>query len=63
MKTCSRCKVEKDEAEFFKNKGRKDGLHIYCKSCWREYMNTDARKAYVKAYQQTRPPVKKHVEN
>lgn len=33
MKTCSKCKVEKDESEFFKDKWRKDGLKSNCKAC------------------------------
>ena len=32
-KTCSRCKTEKDLAEFPKDKGRKDGLYPICKEC------------------------------
>jgi hypothetical protein len=53
MKTCSKCKVEKDEAEFSKNKSKKDGLDYRCKACWREYRQTDAYKALQKKYQQT----------
>lgn len=53
MKTCSKCKVEKDEAEFSKDKNKKDGLNIYCKACWREYRERDAYKESQKAYEQT----------
>ena len=53
MKTCRTCKTEKDEAEFSKNNGNKDGLHYYCKSCMREYRLTDAVKASQKEYQQS----------
>jgi hypothetical protein len=53
MKTCSKCKVEKDEAEFSKQTSNKDGLNYRCKSCMREYQQTDAYKAYLKARQQT----------
>ena len=53
MKTCSKCKESKDEAEFSKNKSKKDGLDSRCKSCVREYQRTDAYKEYREAYQQT----------
>jgi len=53
MKTCSKCKVAKDESEFSKETRNKDGLNYYCKSCVREYRQTDDFKAYLKAYQQT----------
>jgi hypothetical protein len=33
MKVCSKCKVEKDEIEFYKNKSKSDGLSTYCKKC------------------------------
>jgi transposase-like protein len=49
MKTCTKCKVEKDEAEFSKETSRKDGLSYRCKSCMREYQQTDAFKASQKA--------------
>lgn len=30
---CKKCLVDKDQSEFGKNKSKKDGLDIYCKSC------------------------------
>lgn len=33
MKKCSRCKIEKNENEFGKNKRSNDGLWCYCKQC------------------------------
>jgi hypothetical protein len=32
-KVCSKCKVEKDESEFYNNKRTPDGLDYYCKNC------------------------------
>ena len=37
MKRCGRCKKSKDEAKFYKNLSRKDGLNCWCKKCRREY--------------------------
>lgn len=37
MKICTKCGVEKPLSEFHKNKRRKDGLGIWCKSCNSEY--------------------------
>jgi len=33
MKTCSKCKEEKEESLFGKNNAKKDKLHCYCKGC------------------------------
>jgi hypothetical protein len=37
MKQCSKCKIQKDESEFSKNRKNKDGLRYYCKDCERAY--------------------------
>ena len=37
-KVCSKCKVEKDLGEFYKNSSKKDGLCDRCKSCNASYM-------------------------
>ena len=33
MKTCSRCKQEKEVAQFHRRAASKDGLQAYCKAC------------------------------
>jgi hypothetical protein len=33
MKTCIKCKIEKEFTEFSKDKGSKDGFYYYCKEC------------------------------
>lgn len=33
MKICKKCHIEKELDCFYKNKAKKDGLDIYCKSC------------------------------
>jgi hypothetical protein len=37
MKFCTKCKIEKDEFEFHKDKSKKDGLNYWCKSCIKDY--------------------------
>ena len=37
MKVCTKCKVEKDFDEFYKNARLKDGLKSQCKDCDRKY--------------------------
>ena len=42
MKRCSKCKMEKDESEFYRDSKTRDGLQAHCKACrrlWeREYL-------------------------
>lgn len=47
MKICSKCKVNKPLCEFNKNKQHKDGLHSYCKNC---YKTINAEYKLKKAY-------------
>lgn len=49
MKTCYRCGVEKDEAEFYKNNEHKDGLSSYCRSC-EKFCNTVRRRINESVY-------------
>lgn len=44
-KKCGRCQIEKDVAEFGKNKSRADGLVQYCKSCVKQIQH-DKRKEF-----------------
>jgi len=37
MKKCSKCKIEKDDGEFSKDRSAKDGLQDKCKDCERKY--------------------------
>lgn len=36
MKKCSKCKVEKQDSDFYKEESKKDGLNQRCKSCERK---------------------------
>ena len=44
MKTCSRCKVEKELSCFSKNRSHRDGLKLWCKDCCREYRQSKKGK-------------------
>lgn len=39
MKTCSKCKIEKELTEFYKDKTKSDGFRKTCKSCKKESNN------------------------
>jgi hypothetical protein len=36
MKTCTKCKLEKEKTEYYKHKNGKDGLNPVCKVCWKQ---------------------------
>lgn len=42
MKMCKKCSLDKDESQYCKRKGEKDGLHRYCKEC----LNGDFKDYY-----------------
>lgn len=48
VKVCTRCKIEKNESEFSKDKGKIDGLSCWCKNCQKDY--NEARKEKRKLY-------------
>ena len=52
MKTCTKCKIEKPDAEFSKDSQKKCGLRSNCKGCLAEYnaANREKRAAYDAAY-------------
>lgn len=54
MKVCSKCKIEKSVELFPKDKSKKDGFFIQCKSCYKEYYekNKEKIKQSVKKYKQ-----------
>lgn len=43
MKTCVKCKIEKDLNDFTNNKAKKDGKCVYCRSCY-AMVNKEWRK-------------------
>lgn len=44
MKTCSKCKVEKSETEFYKNLRAKDLLRYSCKTCFKDLIKKRTEK-------------------
>ena len=55
MKICTKCKLEKEENEFYKSVTNRDRLWFYCKACEglcsKEYQKCSKRKEYVKRRQ------------
>ena len=68
MKTCSKCKETKDESEFHKNKGTKDGLRYWCKVCHRaskakwQAANPEKHRAYTGKWQVANPEKRRAAE-
>jgi hypothetical protein len=54
MKTCTKCKIEKEETKFSKDKSRKDGLACWCKECRKQYSqeNEEKIREHQKQYRQ-----------
>jgi len=52
MKTCNKCKIEKDENEFSRDKCKKDGLRSQCKLCDSQYYqnNKEHKREYDRKY-------------
>lgn len=66
MKTCTKCKIEKETKEFSKDRRRKDGLRSDCKSCWNQYKRNYRTKPDVRIRERkqvmeyiSRPEIKK----
>lgn len=58
MKTCSKCKVTKETTEFHKNKRKKDGLELFCKTCEKARKSTEAyQESYVAYYDKNKDKV------
>ena len=63
VKTCSKCKIEKEYSEFNKDKLKKDGLRSNCKSCIKEYYKQhyqSNREYYKQHYQYNKERIKEH---
>ena len=67
MKVCSKCKIEKKEKDFFRDKYAKDGLSYYCKICdykkaskWRK-KNLKEVAAYKRKYRKEHPEIEKAI--
>jgi len=74
MKTCNKCKEEKELSEFYKNKSKKDNLSIWCGACSNKYHkqyrqnNKEAIEGHRKKYHQNNKEAiaghrKKHYQN
>lgn len=67
MKTCTKCKLEKDESEFYKRSKRRGGIASWCKICAsidatvRQKANPEKhRKSTIKWYKNNPEKVKKN---
>ena len=65
MKVCTKCGIEKNEEEFYKHKGFKDGLNYWCKQCqnqqdkqWNQN-NKEYRKQHSKQWYQNNKEYRK----
>jgi 5-methylcytosine-specific restriction endonuclease McrA len=50
MKRCSKCSIEKETENFFRNRAMSDGLDHYCKACRKELKSTPYWKTKTMEY-------------
>jgi hypothetical protein len=65
MKTCAKCKTEKQETEFCKRTKSKDGLHSMCRECSRKAVRNSYRKNaryYIQKKQERRKEMRRFIE-
>lgn len=55
MKTCTKCKAEKDRSKFWRDNSNEDGLCRQCKPCMRKYQQSDRYKKAVQEYRENNP--------
>lgn len=53
LKICTKCGIEKETSEFYKEKRKKDGLYSSCKECEKEYRHLPHVKAFKRKYNQS----------
>lgn len=53
MKSCTKCKIEKDDSEFYPNKITQTGLNSWCKQCQKEYNRFAHNSPHYIAYRKT----------
>jgi len=65
MKTCSKCNIEKELLEFYKQTRRVDGLHPWCKLCCKSYelVNIEAKRQRLRRWRLRNPERVKELSN
>lgn len=59
-RTCLRCRIEKEPESFYRQAARRDGLHIWCKDCCREYNRSYSQRPHVQARRHARSRVNEY---
>jgi hypothetical protein len=60
-KTCTKCKIEKNESEFSKDNYKKDGLQNQCKECQKQYRR-ELKRTIIKKMVETKTCTKCKIE-
>lgn len=63
MKTCSKCKIEKEFNEFFKDSSHSNGLTSSCKACYKKYKEDNkenSQKWHKEHYSKNKEKIKEH---
>lgn len=62
MTTCTRCRIAKENSQFYSCKRKVNGLASQCKECTNKYAKTEKRKEYNRLYSKKRTPARQKAQ-
>lgn len=54
MKICNKCKIEKEDSQFYRHSSTKDGLNTVCRDCFKDYFKRNIKSRFSTIYGDTK---------